>query len=70
MHGVKAFLVRLWTAEGVGEPARVLRGVVEPLGRGAATPFRDETELVELLYAELERPVSGDASVGPPLDVS
>jgi hypothetical protein len=47
---VKTFIVRVWTssdpADAGNEP---LRGLVEPIGTGEATPFASEAELIELL---------------------
>jgi hypothetical protein len=47
---VKTFIVRVWTSSDPADAGNErLRGLVEQIGAGEATPFASEADLVELL---------------------
>jgi hypothetical protein len=54
---VKTFIVRIWTPADPGDPGgEPLRGLVEQIGAGEATPFVSEAELLEFLIRAAAQP--------------
>lgn len=58
-------MVRIWRSAaadtaGTSEPKHTLRGLVQHLGSGTSTPFRNGEELVRSLMSRVAQPPQGD----------